>query len=78
MDTQPIPIIFIHQAHHEVSRQEFLEELGLFVLNSLDDKLVITGDIEEGSAGSGVRQLDQRLVTQRILQEEEESALVSN
>lgn len=48
------------------------------MLNSLDDELVIAGDIEEGSAGSGVRQLDQRLVTQRILQEEEESALVSS
>lgn len=47
------------------------------MLNSLDDKFVIARDIEDGSTGSGVRQLDQWLVTQRILQEEEESALVS-
>lgn len=55
--------------HHEVSRQQFLEKLCLFVLDSLDDKLIITGDVEEGTAGSGVRQLDQRLITQRILPE---------
>ena len=56
-----------YDAHHEVSRQEFLEELGLFVLNSLDDELVVAGHVEERPAGSGVRQLDQRLVAQRIL-----------
>lgn len=39
------------------------------MLDSLDDKLIITGDVEEGTAGSGVRQLDQRFITQRILPE---------
>lgn len=48
------------------------------MLNSLDDELVITRDIEDGSTGSGVRQLDQWLVAQRILKEEEESVLVSH
>ncbi len=56
-------------AYHEVTRKEFLEELCLFVLNSLDDELVITRHIEDRPAGSGVRQLYQWLVTQRILNE---------
>lgn len=55
------------QAHHEVSRQEFLEKLCLLVLNSLNDEFIITRNIEDGSTGSRIRQLDQWLVTQRIL-----------
>lgn len=62
------PFIYSGLAHHEVSWQEFLEELGLLVLNRLDDELIIAGDIEDRSAGSGVGQLDQWLVTQRVLQ----------
>lgn len=64
------PFIFSGLAHHEVSWQEFLEKLSLLVLNRLDDELIIAGDIEDRSAGSRVRQLDQRLVTQRVLQGE--------
>jgi len=55
--------------HHEVSGQEFLQELRLLVLYGLDDKLVVTRDVEEGPAGTRVGQLDQRVVTQRILRE---------
>ena len=47
------------------------------MLNSLDNELIITGDVEEGSAGSGVGQLDQWLVTQRVLQEKEECISIS-
>jgi len=41
-------------AYHVVAGQQLLQELCLFVLNCLDDKLVITGHVEEGSAGPRV------------------------
>ena len=56
------------RTHHEVSWQEFLQKLCLLVLHSLDDELVVTGDVEERSAGTRVGQLDQSIVTQRVLQ----------
>lgn len=59
------------QPHHEITRQEFLEELCLLVLNSFDDELVVAGHIEDGSAGSGVGQLNQWIITQRVLQGDE-------
>ncbi len=37
------------------------------MLNSFDDELVIAGYIEYGATSSWICQLDQRLVTQRIL-----------
>lgn len=63
--------ILSSHTYHEVSRQKFLKKLSLFVLNSLDDKLIITGNIEDGSACSGVRQLYERLIAQRVLQDRE-------
>lgn len=66
-----LPLVDYFQAYHKVSRQEFLEELSLFVLNSFNDEFIITGDVEERAAGPGVRQLDQWIVTQGILQEAE-------
>lgn len=36
--------------------------------HSLDDELVVLGDVENGAAGAGVGQLDQRFVTQGVLQ----------
>lgn len=56
-------LCFSWESHHVVTRKQFLEELGLFVLHRLDDELVVAGEIEPGAAGSGVGQLDQRLVT---------------
>lgn len=47
------------------------------MLNSLNDELVITRDIEDRSTGSGVGQLDQWLVTQRILVGKEERANIA-
>lgn len=67
-------LIVILVVHHKISRQEFLEELCLLVLNSFDDELVVAGHIEDGSAGSGVGQLNQWLITQRVLQAKEERA----
>lgn len=46
------------------------------MLNSFNDEFVITGHVEERPTGTGVRQLNQWLVTQRILQGGKESALV--
>lgn len=44
------------------------------MLNGFDDELVVTGHIEDGSAGSGVGQLNQWFITQRVLQAKEERA----
>lgn len=44
------------------------------MLNSFDDELVVAGHIEDGSAGSGVGQLNQWLITQRVLQAKAERA----
>lgn len=55
-------------AHHIVARQQFLQELGLLVHDGLDDELIIAGDVEDGAAGTGVGQLDKRLITQRVLE----------
>lgn len=41
------------------------------MLHRLNDELVVTGEVEERSAGPGVRQLDQRVVAQRILKPEQ-------
>lgn len=37
------------------------------MLNCFDDELVVTGNVEDGATCSGVGQLNQGLVTQRIL-----------
>lgn len=53
--------------HHVVSRKELLQELSLLVLDSLDDELVVTRDVENGAARAWIGQLDEGLVTERIL-----------
>lgn len=58
-----------HAPYHVVARQQLLQELCLLVHHRLDDELVVTGDVEEGAAGARVRQLDQWLIAQRVLQE---------
>jgi len=42
------------------------------VLNSFDDKLIIIGDVEDASTGTGIRQLLQRVVAKRQLNEQSE------
>lgn len=58
--------------YHVVPRKEFLEELGLFVLNGFDDELVIAGHVEYGAARSWICQLNQGLIAQRVLAKEAE------
>lgn len=40
--------------HHKISRKQFLQKLGLFVLNGFNDELVVAGEVEERSAGPRV------------------------
>lgn len=54
-------------AYHVVTREQLLQELSLLVHHCLDDELVIACDVEQGAAGTGVRQLNQGLVAQRVL-----------
>lgn len=53
--------------YHVVSRQQLLQELSLLMHHSLDDELIVAGDIEEGAAGTRVGQLDEWLIAQRVL-----------
>lgn len=55
-------------AYHVVTRKQLLQELCLFMLHSLNDELIIAGKVEPGTAGAGVGQLDQRLLTDGVLQ----------
>lgn len=54
--------------YHVVARQKILQKLRLFVLHSLDDELVVVGEIEDAPTGTGIRQLPHRLVAQRKLE----------
>jgi len=49
--------------HHVVAWQELLEEFSFFVHHSFYDEFIVAGDIEEGAAGTRVRQLYQGLIT---------------
>lgn len=53
--------------YHVVTREQLLQELCLLVHHCLDDELIIACDVEQGAAGTGVRQLNQGLVAQRVL-----------
>lgn len=53
--------------HHVVSRKELLQELSLFVLDGLDDELVVARHVENGATGAWIGQLDEGLVAERIL-----------
>ncbi len=57
--------------HHVVSRKQLLQELSLFVQDGLQDEFIVSSDVEDGAAGTGVRELDQGLITERILQQTE-------
>lgn len=59
--------MFEEGAHHVVPRKQLLQELGLFMLHRLNDELIIAGEVEPGTAGAGVGQLDQGLITHGVL-----------
>lgn len=59
--------MFEEGAHHVVTGKQLLEELGLFMLHRLNDELIVAGEVEPGTAGAGVGQLDQRLITHGVL-----------
>lgn len=61
------PLNILIRTYHKISRKQFLQKLGLFVLNGFNDELVVAGEVEERSARPGIRQLDQPLVAQRVL-----------
>ena len=42
---------------HEISWQQFLQELGFFVLDSLQDEFVVAGQVEDTTRGPRVAQL---------------------
>lgn len=54
-------------SYHVVAWQQLLQELGLLVLDSFDDELIIAGQVEQRAAGPWVGQLDQRLLTDGVL-----------
>lgn len=49
---------------HEIPRQQFLQKLGLLLLHSLNDELIIVRDVEDATRRSGVRRLFQGLVAE--------------
>ncbi len=46
-----------------------LQELCLLVLDGFDDEFIIAGQVEERAAGARIRQLNQGLFTNRVLQD---------
>lgn len=44
-----------------------MQELGLFMLHRLNNELIIAGEVEPGTAGAWVGQLDQGLITDGVL-----------
>jgi len=41
-------------AHHVIARQQFLQKLCLFALNSFDDKIIIISNVEDAATCSWV------------------------
>lgn len=54
-------------AHHVITREQLLQELCLFMLHRLDDELIVAGEVEPGTAGAWVGQLNQGLVAHGVL-----------
>lgn len=54
-------------AHHVITREQLLQELCLFMLHRLDDELIVAGEVEPGTAGAWVGQLDQGLIAHGVL-----------
>lgn len=57
----------LERAHHVVTRKQLLQELGLFMLHRLNNELIVAGEVEPGTAGAWVGQLDQGLITDGVL-----------
>lgn len=53
-------------SHHIVSRQQLLEKFSLLVHDCFDDELIVPGYVEDGAAGPRVRELNQRLIAERV------------
>ena len=53
--------------HHVITRQQFLQKFGFFVLNRFDDKLVVARDVEDGATGPRVGQLNEGLTAEGTL-----------
>jgi len=47
-------VAVIYHTNHVIAREQFLQELGLFVLNSFDDKLVVISNVEDTATCSRV------------------------
>lgn len=54
-------------AHHVITWEQLLQELCLFMLHRLDDELIVAGEVEPGTAGTWVGQLDQGLIAHGVL-----------
>ena len=70
MTCQVAVFVFQGETHHVVAREQFLQKLCLFVLHCLNDKLIVAGQVEPGTAGPGVGEFDQRFIAHRVLREQ--------
>ncbi len=61
--------LYSTETYHVVSWKQFLQELCLLVLDGFDDEFIIAGQVEERAAGARIRQLNQGLFTNRVLQD---------
>ena len=57
--------------HEIISGKELLQKLGLLLLDSLDDEIVIGGEIKERSTGAWIGKLPQRLMAEGKLRTQE-------
>lgn len=62
-----VTTINVIESYHEISWKQLLQKFSFFVLHCFDDVFIIIREVEEGSTGPRVWQLNQRLITQRIL-----------
>ena len=45
-------------AHHVITRKQLLQKLSLFMLHCFNNELIVAGDVEPGTAGTWVAQLN--------------------
>ena len=57
--------------HEIISGKELLQKLGLLLLDSLDDEIVIGGEIKERSTGARIGKLPQWLMAEGKLRTQE-------
>lgn len=51
------------RTYHVIPGEQLLQELGFFMHHRLDNELIVAGDVEQGAAGPGIGELDERLIT---------------